>query len=603
MLTFPVDKSDFAAPNGVTYAWDEVDEKWRVKAFRSIDDFIVEIGDTPPDDAKVGDLWFDTTEDSLTLFLYTGDEWVSAAPPVSLDGVNATIDAALLVQSDILNEQGIQNNQINALETQLQLLAQSQAVGRWTYRRNITTSVRPPATATFYGTDKNGPVDITLTDWANVQLLMVDKTDKDGTVFTFSDFQEGDKLEILATDGSSGCFGTVTNNPNIESYGNLVLAVERSNGGPVEEGEYMLNVYRPGSNGGTVDLDVLDGRYIQNSGDNIITTAWRLKTSSKSFISITTNEMKLYNIADPSGHEDGWVANKGYVDKKADDKLPLAGGTLTGPLEIQSDLGITGNINSEGHFFTKTGSLRIDKADGSKQFQIYPNGGANFGCTLYSYNNGFFKVRIAESDDQSPFKEFIACTVGEHTVGNSTHPVGTQINWVKTPTANHHAVNKEYVDQMAGGPPVPAKFAWKFKGETSDSRRDNLSAGEFIGPQIGSGSSSYSSFYYLHLKPDNSSYQIYQRTYDEELIFNTPDGAPVLSVWYVGGSTEGDNLAGKIVHMCSQRVKKYRIAKSGSDGGPYIQIECHSGSQYSNHFHSSSLAPDRTYYVTLAGIF
>ena len=45
MLTFPADKADFAAPNGVTYAWDELDGKWRVKAFRSVDDFIVQLQD------------------------------------------------------------------------------------------------------------------------------------------------------------------------------------------------------------------------------------------------------------------------------------------------------------------------------------------------------------------------------------------------------------------------------------------------------------------------------------------------------------------------------------------------------------------------------
>ena len=104
MLTFPADKSDFSAPNGVTYAWDGTDGKWRVKAFRSIDDFIVQLQDQAPaaDESKVGDLWFDTSDESLTLFVYTGDEWIPAAPPVSLDGINATIDAALIVQSDLL---------------------------------------------------------------------------------------------------------------------------------------------------------------------------------------------------------------------------------------------------------------------------------------------------------------------------------------------------------------------------------------------------------------------------------------------------------------------------------------------------------------------
>ena len=168
--------------------------------------------------------------------------------------------------------QVVQDGQINALETQIQLLAQTQAVGKWTYQRNISGSVRPPASRTFYGTDKDGPTTNVLTDWANLQLLMVDKTDIDGTVYTFSEFEEGDKVEILATDGSSACFGTVTNDPNNESYGNMVVGVERSNGGPTEGKEYLLSVYRPGSNGGEVDLDVLDERYVIKTGDTMTGT-------------------------------------------------------------------------------------------------------------------------------------------------------------------------------------------------------------------------------------------------------------------------------------------------------------------------------------------
>ena len=39
------------------------------------------------------------------------------------------------------------------------------------------------------------------------------------------------------------------------------MAVERSSGGPFDDKEYLLSVYRPGSNGGEVDLDILDERY------------------------------------------------------------------------------------------------------------------------------------------------------------------------------------------------------------------------------------------------------------------------------------------------------------------------------------------------------
>ena len=93
---FPEDKADFTAPNGIIYHWDGT--KWIVKAFRSTEDFIVEIGDDPPDNPKEGDLWYDTHEDDLTLYIWTGSVWVPAAPPVSLDGIEdsiASVDAEL----------------------------------------------------------------------------------------------------------------------------------------------------------------------------------------------------------------------------------------------------------------------------------------------------------------------------------------------------------------------------------------------------------------------------------------------------------------------------------------------------------------------------
>ena len=54
------------------------------------------------EDSKVGDLWFDTSDESLTLFVYTNlSGFYLPDPPVSLDGM-ATIEAALIVQTDLL---------------------------------------------------------------------------------------------------------------------------------------------------------------------------------------------------------------------------------------------------------------------------------------------------------------------------------------------------------------------------------------------------------------------------------------------------------------------------------------------------------------------
>ena len=41
--------------------------------------------------AEEGQLWFNNDEDELTLYVYTGANWVPASPPVSLDGINTTI--------------------------------------------------------------------------------------------------------------------------------------------------------------------------------------------------------------------------------------------------------------------------------------------------------------------------------------------------------------------------------------------------------------------------------------------------------------------------------------------------------------------------------
>ena len=49
------------------------------------------IGVVPPMPAEEGQLWFNNSEDELTLYIYTGANWVPASPPVSLDGINTRV--------------------------------------------------------------------------------------------------------------------------------------------------------------------------------------------------------------------------------------------------------------------------------------------------------------------------------------------------------------------------------------------------------------------------------------------------------------------------------------------------------------------------------
>ena len=64
---------------------------------------LIDVSDNPPLAPQKGQAWFDTEADELTLYIYTGSEWVPAAPPVSLDGINATIKSALVVQSTLVD--------------------------------------------------------------------------------------------------------------------------------------------------------------------------------------------------------------------------------------------------------------------------------------------------------------------------------------------------------------------------------------------------------------------------------------------------------------------------------------------------------------------
>ena len=310
------------------------------------------------------------------------------------------VSDALEVQSVIEDQQSVQDNQINALETQLQLLAQTQAVGKWTYNRNISGgSVRPPSSASFYATHKDGAENVLL-NWADARLFMISKTDIDGKQFVFTEFEEGDKMEVLATDGSSACYGTVTNQPTQEAYGNLILAVERSNGGPSEGKEYLLSVYRPGSNGGTVDLDVLDERYLIKTGD-----------------------------------------------------------TMTGQLKLEQT------------------QLTTVKADGTQQYKINPNGGDYF-TNIYSFNAanqaGGMRLRVAPGDTSDGYKTFLQSTFKENTINGTNHGVETQLNWLKTPTADHHATNKFYVDSnflSTKGEQVLDAQKWQLKQKVGDEEK------------------------------------------------------------------------------------------------------------------------------------
>ena len=65
---------------------DELEEVWD-----AIDALPVTVAEKGPEDADEGDLWFDSKEYGLQLFVFYGGEWIVASPPVASDDVEDAI--------------------------------------------------------------------------------------------------------------------------------------------------------------------------------------------------------------------------------------------------------------------------------------------------------------------------------------------------------------------------------------------------------------------------------------------------------------------------------------------------------------------------------
>ena len=84
----PLVTAEFTAANGITYRWDnDGPGKWVVKSFLH-EGVLVDLSPTPPvrpdrpDGPNDGDLWFDTSPDELTPYVYSAHPgaWPPAAP-------------------------------------------------------------------------------------------------------------------------------------------------------------------------------------------------------------------------------------------------------------------------------------------------------------------------------------------------------------------------------------------------------------------------------------------------------------------------------------------------------------------------------------------
>ena len=471
---FPADKLDFTGANGITYTWDATDEKWRVKAFRSQDDFLVEVGENPPDDPKEGDLWWDSSPDSLTLFVYEGTAWVPAAPPVSLDGINATIDAALIVQNDLLarvqagetiqgdlqttveNALIVQDEieaDIDVLENKVEALEGTIVDGRWTLdNRSIA---REGHFIPFTGITAS-------VVWAGTDTLQIHPTSLDGKSYTFADVSIGDVIR-LGSVGSSASFKCLANAVLSGDVYNISVELINSSGDPVPTLTYdfeFLDAFDPSAYATKQYVDDQDALNVKKTGDTMTgdlsfegnslalravsgarlrVTAADSSGSQRTFVDIKNNDqsgeegkdsgyyLKLYHLQEPT--DVAHPTTKNYVDTKFL------------------------KIGSSGSLEEMTGSLHL------------PGGPEATGSNLYLTNNGFVRWGYDAINTTGEYGGYVymrddtTFEIGTYSnvdlKFNATNPEFVHSPSVPDPAQDEHAANRKYVDdQIAAIPDV-----------------------------------------------------------------------------------------------------------------------------------------------------
>ena len=222
---------------------------------------------------------------------------------------NDRVDAVQQEVDDLSGAQSTTQSEVETLQNKVTALEGTVIDGKW--KLDNRTTARVGYYLALAGINN-------ATTWDSVTSLQMNPEDEDGQTFTFAQIAVGDVVRIGAT-GSSAIFKCTSTFTQSGDVYNATVELLNSSGAPAETVSYnfeFLPSFDP-SAFATIDyVDQQDDLNLKLTGDNTITTQWRVKSSNKTFISITTNEMKLYNVADPTGHEDGWAANKGYVDKE-----------------------------------------------------------------------------------------------------------------------------------------------------------------------------------------------------------------------------------------------------------------------------------------------
>ena len=240
MLIFPTDKSDFAAPNGITYSWDATDGKWVIKSFavEQREDFdpqlkehvCAEFFEVVADYASVeaakghsmasydfgnSGVKYWTKPPKAGFFVNGENYYVNDQGPYKVEQVDEGGGkwVTFFIQGGpqpavgefckfsktrkLCTEVAALNQDIIELEEEIDAIAPSVERGKWTF--NAVGTVANAGQFTMYDADYGSGAPTGL--FKSAKSIWLNEIDSDGTPHAFSDVDEGELLEIFV-DGS-----------------------------------------------------------------------------------------------------------------------------------------------------------------------------------------------------------------------------------------------------------------------------------------------------------------------------------------------------------------------------------------------------------------
>ena len=416
-FTFPADKADFTAPNGITYSWDTDDEKWVVATFG-------------------GEHEHQDLENAVEL---------------AQNGVDAN---ALLIQNNTDDIAAIPNDYYNKSEIDIQQQAQDNRIEELEISKG---KVARYITDNTVGTPVSRPGELAVNSASPSSVTVVSLGVEDADNVLTKPMADGDIIEFV--DAVSGKISRYKIND--ASAAPTVVTVEHISGNNdfangEEEQVYIYPQNEAGASQSYVDAqDAL----LQDQITEKLT-----KTGDT-----VTGELLFGGEGYIKGSDSGILSGRASLQISGHSNLPIvvtSGSSYAAALAIYGYDSGSADKRKESICFYANGDIKARKAnfagevllnggDDIDNLSIYPNVG-NDDSVITALNCGALRFRTSPGNHSDAGKKTHIAIEQDDTGVATTH-----IYHVATPINPDDAVNKSYCDSMSGGGvPVGSIMIW-----------------------------------------------------------------------------------------------------------------------------------------------